>query len=96
MNRDNERTIIDDGIFYSAKFDRKGRPKSKQRSSGQDLSHTPRYDKEKVSGSSFLKSTFSMCGRSNYGKSISIINGCYVCVRMKIKLDIAWYLRPME
>ncbi|XP_049405046.1 uncharacterized protein LOC125868441 [Solanum stenotomum] len=76
MNSEAKRVRTNDGNFSNAKSDGQGRPRTKPR---YDSSNTPRFDKEKCSGSPFPKPTCIECGRSHYGKCLVGMDGCYVC-----------------
>uniref|UniRef100_M1DUT8 Gag-pol polyprotein n=1 Tax=Solanum tuberosum TaxID=4113 RepID=M1DUT8_SOLTU len=78
-NREVKMARTGDGNFSNDKFDGQGRPKFKQRYSGQDPSNTPRFNQEKGSGSALPKPTCTKCGKKHHGKCLAGTDNCYGC-----------------
>ncbi|XP_049399810.1 uncharacterized protein LOC125863878 [Solanum stenotomum] len=79
--------IIEVTSVEKSESDGKGRPKFKQRYSGQDSPNTPRFNQEKGGGSPSPKPTCTKCGRNHHGKCLADMEGCYGCGKRGHKMS---------
>ncbi|KAH0765218.1 hypothetical protein KY285_001089 [Solanum tuberosum] len=89
-SREAKRAKTGDGKFSHARSDGQGRPRFRQRFSGQGFSNAPpKFNKDRVSnpkpqggnvnGSSLLMSNCTKCGRKHDGKCRASTDGCFGC-----------------